>query len=150
MTEQEELISKEQELKQVLLSYHNQRELYRALVQRARALESLKEAERSDDTLVPACLSKLWLVSSWEGERIFFRVDGESLIAKGLASLLLELFNGHSGSVIQAHRCALFESEGLRYLLPSSKRNGLSQLLARIYAAAAYTSCPGLPSTRKS
>lgn len=111
---------------------------YRYVIELARELAPLSEAERSESNKVRGCASQVWLTAAREGERFVFRGDSDALIVKGLVAILLKLYSGATPVEIQArdaHR--LFERLGLGGHLSQQRSNGFFSMVERIQALAA-------------
>src|SRR5258708_6797239 len=76
--------------------------------ERARRLEPFPSGLKGEDTRVPGCVSRVWLIGSMEGGRFRFLLDAESSVVKGLAGLLVEIYNGASGCGILATQPTVF------------------------------------------
>ena len=104
---------KEQQLIARYSIIENLHERLAAVMERARKLPSLDEAEKIDAHRVQGCVSRVWLLSSIDRGRCRFRLDADSALVKGLAALLCEVFDGcaardiahFESTVLDALRC---------------------------------------------
>jgi cysteine desulfuration protein SufE len=111
---------------------------YAWLIEQGRKLAPLDDAERTEENRVRGCVSRVWLVHDRDGERHRFRADSDAFIVKGLAALLVGLFDGRTSAEIRAIDVdALFERVGLSGHLTPSRRNGFFSMVERMRAAAA-------------
>lgn len=102
----------------------------------------LPDGEKTDDRLVRGCQSKVWL-KTWaqpdaDGERSFrLLADSESAIVKGLAALLVRVFDGlPPADAATAELWFARESELAEHLSPN-RANGLAAMTAQIRGEAA-------------
>ncbi|MDN3638334.1 SufE family protein [Simiduia curdlanivorans] len=94
---------------------------------------SVKPWLRQDEYLVRGCDTSLWLFCAVREERVYFSVDGDSRIIKGLAALLLAQVNGAAKADILsmdlAHLLTRLQLD--RHLAPS-RNNGFAALVSRV------------------
>jgi cysteine desulfuration protein SufE len=111
------------------------------LLDLAKTLEPLSDAERNDATRVRGCASKVWLVNErrlGEPEKLFFRGDSDAHIVRGEIALLLRIFSGRTPQeILSVDPRALFDRLGLKEALTMQRSNGLFAMMDRIRLAAA-------------
>ncbi|MEI6350805.1 MAG: SufE family protein [Verrucomicrobiota bacterium] len=103
-----------------------------SLVNRRSTLLPLEPEERTDALLVPGCVSKVWLAASLENGRCRFRLHAESVLVKGLLSVLCEMYDGASPAEIIAVEPELFEALGIARNLSPTRLNGIARVRERI------------------
>ena len=54
---------------------------------------TLPEDEKNDATFIEGCASPAWLVGECQGSKLLLRGEGTSEMAKGMLSLLLDIFS---------------------------------------------------------
>ena len=97
--------------------------------------------DKTDDRLVRGCQSKVWL-KTWaepggSGERFRLMADSEAAIVKGLAALLVRVFDGlPPRDAAAAELWFARESELAEHLSPN-RANGLAAMTAQIRGEAA-------------
>ena len=94
---------------------------------------SVKPWLRQDDYLVRGCDTSLWLFCATRANGVYFAVDGESRIIKGLAALLLSQIDGASKEEILAMdlQQMLHKFELSNHLAPS-RNNGFRALVNQV------------------
>jgi cysteine desulfuration protein SufE len=98
------------------------------LVDRARKFSPLEEVLKIDAARVYGCTSRVWLVSALVDGRCRFRLDADSHLVRGLASLLCEIYDGaEPGEVLAVEPDILEQLEILPNLSPT-RRHGLQQV----------------------
>lgn len=107
------------------------------LMDEARALPPLPEADRTDDRLVPGCLARLWFVPSFDGTRCHFACQSDALIVQAIAGLLCTFYSDATPSDILAVDAAFLREAGITQHLSSNRRDALTRLAATIRAFAA-------------
>ena len=103
-----------------------------ALTSRRSHLTPLAPEARTDDALVPGCVSRVWLVSFMENGRCRFQLHAESALVKGLAAALCELYDNATPQEILTVEPEIFEALGIAANLSPTRLNGLAHIRARI------------------
>ena len=104
-------------------------------------LPEMPESEKTDDNIVKGCQSKVWLTASIEGGNIFFKADSNTAITKGLVSLLIRIFNGHSPSEILNADLFFMNRIGMERFIGTQRSNGFAAMIKqmKLYALAFKT-----------
>ena len=92
----------------------------------------LPDVEKSDDLLLPGCMSRLWLLPEYRDGRCHFRMDADAQIVKGIAALVCGFYNGELPADIAATELDFLAEAGVPQLLTPNRRSGLSSLRGRI------------------
>jgi len=103
-----------------------------ALTTRRSSLAPLPPEARTDDALVPGCVSRVWLVGTLENGRCRFAMHADSVMVKGLAAALCELYDDATPEEIIATEPELFDALGISANLTPTRLNGLAHIRARI------------------
>lgn len=98
------------------------------LIDRARARPLLPLELRTDASLVPGCLARLWFVPTWRAGNCFFQAESDSLIVKAVAGLLCDFFSGRTPEEILAHEGDFLRLAGISEHLTPNRRNGLGRV----------------------
>ena len=108
-----------------------------AVVDDARKMSPLPEAERTEANRVKGCISQAWIVGELRDGRCYFRCDADSPLVRGLLKLLCELYTGATPDEIVATEPVLLEQLDLSRNLSPTRLNGLRSVRAKIreYAA---------------
>lgn len=111
---------------------------YRYIIDLGKELPPLDEAARIDANLIRGCQSKVWLDSEVREGRLFFTVDSDAFIVKGLLAIVLAAYNGKTPAEIRAFDIeAYFAAIDLMRHLSPTRGSGLQAMVARILALAA-------------
>ena len=105
---------------------------YEYLIDLGRNLESFPENLKTEDRLIKGCQSRVWLDSRIEDGRLFFRADSDAIITKGIISLLIGVYSGHTPAEIAADDFGFVEKIGLRENLSPTRANGLLSMIQTI------------------
>lgn len=111
------------------------------VIELARGLAPLTEADRSEENRVRGCVSRVWLVSekhAEEPQKLFFRGDSDAHLVRGEIAMLLRIFSGRTPQeILSVDPKAVFERLGLQDALTMQRSNGLFSMMSRIQAEAA-------------
>lgn len=87
---------------------------------------------KTDDNLVPGCVSRIWLTSKLVNGRVYFESASEALIVQGLAALALEVYSDQSPEDIVRTPAEYLEKTGLIHNLTPSRSNGVASMVQYI------------------
>lgn len=110
---------------------------FQQVIEHGEAMDPLPEAEKTDDRLVRGCQSRVWLVTGTDGGTFHARADSESQIVRGLASLLVRVFDGLPVAEAAAVDLWFPREIGLAEHLSPNRANGLDAMRRTLQAAAA-------------
>jgi cysteine desulfuration protein SufE len=111
------------------------------IIELGEKLPPFNETQRIEDNVVKGCQSKVWLTGSLKDGHIFFDADSNTVITKGLASLLVRIFNGRTPEEI-LHADLFFMNEiGMQRFIGTQRSNGFSAMIKqfKLYALAFKT-----------
>lgn len=128
---------KQQQLVTKISLIEDRQERLAWVVDRARKVPSLAEAEKTEENRVQGCVSRVWLIGNVEEGRCRFRVDADSTLVKGLAWLLCEVADDAPPSEVATFEIGILEELHLSDQLSPTRRNGLEQVQRRIRELAA-------------
>ena len=107
------------------------------LVDKAKEVEPLPDAAKTEDNRIHGCASKLWVIGKKDvGGIMWFHADGDAFITKGTAKLVTDLVSGEHVSEIAHLEVEHFEPLGIKELLTAQRQNGLGELINRIIGIA--------------
>ena len=103
------------------------------LVDKAKEVEPLPDAVKTEDNRIHGCASKLWIVGGADhANRMTYRTDGDAFITKGTAKLVTDIVNGSHKSEVANLTVESFRALGIKELLTAQRQNGLGELINRI------------------
>ena len=103
------------------------------LVDKAREVEPLPEAAKTEDNRIRGCASKLWIIGGADTEnKMQYQVDGDAFITKGTAKVVTDIVNGADKSEVARLTVEDFTPLGIKELLTLQRQNGLGELITRI------------------
>lgn len=120
------------ELREEFGFFESPEERFEYIISKTKNNGGLPEEFKHDTYLVRGCVSNLWLVPSFEEGRCVFKTDADSIITKGIASLVSEMYSGLSPREVLDFDCAFLSEIGIEQYLSPNRRNGLSKLCEKI------------------
>ena len=103
------------------------------LVDKAREVEPLPEAVKTEDNRIHGCASKLWIIGGADTEQLMrYQVDGDAFITKGTAKVVTDIVNGSHRSEVANLTVENFTALGIKELLTMQRQNGLGELINKI------------------
>lgn len=107
-------------------------ERFQYIIDRAKSAPALSADLKLDAFLVEGCTSNLWLIPSQTEGVCHFQCDADSLITKGIASLVCELYDGATAQEVAATDADFLALVGVTQHLSPNRRNGLTNLVGKI------------------
>lgn len=102
------------------------------LVDLARRATTLPSELRTDDRLVPGCLSKIWVEVGLKEDGINIYYDSDALIPKGITTIVCDIFTGSNKQEALDMTIEDLEPLGFTQLVTPQRRNGLYNLIGVI------------------
>jgi len=113
-------------------------EKYQYLIDLGKNLPKFDLKNKIDSNLIKGCQSKVWLSSSFKENIVIFEADSDAIISKGIISLLIRVFSGHTPEEILNSKIDFIQKIGLNTHLSQTRANGLLSMIKqiKIYALA--------------
>lgn len=120
-----------------LAFFDNWEERYKYIIDLGKELPPMDDAKKDEDHLVRGCQSQVWLEALEEDGRLWFEVDSDAFIVKGLLGVILAAYNGKPPrAILDFDIDGYFEELDLIRHLSSTRGNGLRALVGRIQSEA--------------
>jgi cysteine desulfuration protein SufE len=138
------MAEQEEELVEAFDLFDDPMDRYAYLIDLGKALPTFSPDRQSDEKLVPGCQSKVWLeveampesTDAEKGPRMRIEADSNTVITKGIVSILVRVLSGqHARDILEAE-LAVIDRIDLRAHLSSQRANGLASMIQRIKSAA--------------
>jgi len=97
---------------------------------------TLPEEEKNNNTFVHGCASAAWLVGECKEGKLVLRGEGTSEMAKGMLTLLLDIFNDRTPDEILSFDPAKLQELGIIELLSPVRQQSLEAFLNMVYGYA--------------
>lgn len=113
---------------------------YEYIIDLGKRLEPLEEEDRIDSNKVKGCQSTVWLAAHYKDGRLYFKADSDAIIVKGLISMLVRVFSGHTPKEILDANLSFIEDIGMTTHLAQTRSNGLLSMVKQMkHYALAFT-----------
>lgn len=97
---------------------------------------TLRDEEKNEATFVQGCASAAWLVGECKDDKLVLRGEGTSEMAKGMLTLLLDIFSNRPVDEILNFNPAKLQEMGVVELLSPVRQQSLEAFLKMVYAYA--------------
>ena len=112
---------------------------YEYIIDLGKELKGLPEEKKKEDILIKGCQSQVWMDAELHDGKIFFLADSDGILPKGIISLLVGVYSGHTAEEILAADFDFISKIGLQEFLSPSRANGLASMIKQIkFYAVAY------------
>ena len=105
---------------------------YQLLIDLGNEQPPLADEYKNDNNLIEGCQSRVWLQADYTDGKVIFRAESDALIVKGIVSLLIKVYSGHTPDEILDNEPYFVEAIGLREHLSPTRSNGLLAMIKQI------------------
>ena len=132
-------IQKQRMIKNHFISCSTSEEKYIKLIELGKLLEPFEEGWKTGANIVQGCQSILYLHTTVQEGKIFFKAYSEALISAGLAFLLIGVYNEESPEVVLKCSPSFIKELGLDLALSPGRSNGSASMYLRMQQEAIKT-----------
>lgn len=134
MSEQVSIESVEQEIidEFALLEAWGENEKYEFIIDMGKSLPALDEQFKVPENMIKGCQSTVWLASDYTDGKVFFKADSNSVITKGLISMLIRVLSGRTPDEIIGAKLDFINAIGMRSHLAQTRSNGLLAMVKQM------------------
>lgn len=112
---------------------------YEYIIDLGKELKGISDDKKTEENLIKGCQSQVWIIPHFEDNKVFFDVDSDGILPKGIVALLAGVFSGYTPQEIIDADFEFIEEIGLREFLSPSRANGLMAMTKQIkFYAVAY------------
>ena len=105
---------------------------YQLLIDLGSEQEPLDEKYKTEENLIDGCQSRVWLQADEENGKVVFRAESDALIVKGIITLLIKVWSGHTPEEILDSDLYFIERIGLKEHLSPTRSNGLLAMVKQM------------------
>ncbi len=111
---------------------------YEYMIDLGKSLPLIDKQNKTDDRVIKGCQSKVWLFAQEEDQRVIFHADSNTVVTKGLVSLLVRVLSGHRAEEILNEDIYFPDKIGMGRFIGSQRSNGFSAMIKqmKLYALA--------------
>lgn len=102
-------------------------QIYQHIISLGKKVPSIDEKDEKD--MLPGCQSKVWMKGSMQDGKMWYQAESDSLIIKGMLSLLLRIYNHQTPLDIVDSDLYFTEEIGLQTHLSPARANGLQAMI---------------------
>ena len=129
---------KQQEIVEEFAFLEDWEQKYEYIIDLGKELKGLTGDKKIDANLIKGCQSQVWIDANFSEGKLFFNADSDGILPKGIVSLLVSIYSGHSTKEILDSDFEFISEIGLQEFLSPSRANGLMAMTKQIkfYAVA--------------
>lgn len=105
---------------------------YEYIIDLGKRLPPLEDKYKMDENKVRGCQSTVWLVAFYENGRVMYKADSDSVIVKGLISMLIRVLSGHLPNEITNAKLDFIHRIGMNTHLAQTRSNGLLAMVKQM------------------
>jgi len=105
---------------------------YEYLINLGKKHEPLGNQYKTEENSLQGCQSQVWIRAKLEDNKIHFSGDSDSIITRGILSLLLRVFDNQSPDDIANADLYFIDEIGLSTNLSPSRANGLQTIIKQL------------------
>ena len=122
----------EQQIVEEFSVFDNWMDKYQYIIDLGKSMPVIAEEGKKDENLIKGCQSRVWLDCREEDGKLYFSADSDAIITKGIISLLIRVYDGHTPQEIIDSEIDFIDTIGLRQNLSPTRANGLVSMLKQI------------------
>ena len=122
-------------LRELFMLFEDPKDKFVQLMDMAKESEPLKENEKVEQNKINGCTSRAWVVTEQNNDDTYtFKTDSDSLIVKGLLTILEQVFSGQTAdTILSINSSDILHSIGLDKTITSQRTNGFSSAVQKIH-----------------
>ena len=122
-------------LRELFMLFEDPKDKFVQLMDMAKESGQLKENEKVEQNKINGCTSRAWVVIEQNGDDTYtFRTDSDSLIVKGLLTILEKVLSGQTADkILSITSNDILYSIGLDKTITSQRTNGFSSAVQKIH-----------------
>jgi cysteine desulfuration protein SufE len=106
---------------------------YNYLIKLGKALPPMDSEYKTEENFIKDCQVKIWVHSTFKDGKVFYRIDSNSIIIKGIVVLLMRVLSGQKPEDIKNADLYFVDKIGLREkFLPTHQANNLWKLVNKM------------------
>ena len=105
---------------------------YAYLIELGSDLSGLDSQYQTEQNLIKGCQSKVWFNAKLEDGIVKLEADSDAIIVKGIAALLIRVFNNQTPEAIMNADLKFIDEIGLKQHLSPTRSNGLVSMVKQI------------------
>jgi cysteine desulfuration protein SufE len=132
MNDQHTIEETEKEIIEEFSLFDSWDDKYEYIIDLGKQLPPLDEQYKKDENRVRGCQSTVWLVANYKDGKINYQADSDSVIVKGLISMLIRVLSGKEPDAIVAAQLGFINEIGMTTHLAQTRSNGLLAMVKQM------------------
>ncbi|NGX39291.1 MAG: Cysteine desulfuration protein SufE [Chlamydiae bacterium] len=125
-------LQKQREMKEWLLKSQSPQESYQKIIALGQELPPIAPEYKCEENIVRGCQSIVYLHSELHEKHLKFTAYSEALISRGLAALLISLYDNEPPEALLKCKPDFLEEVGIYASLSPGRSNGLASMYLRM------------------
>jgi cysteine desulfuration protein SufE len=122
-----------EEVLETLSFFDDWEERYKYIIDLGKQLPPIDDSKKTEEFLLRGCQSQVWIDSAVIDGKLFFEVDSDAHIVRGLLAMVLSAYNNKTPAEIQAFDIdGFFTQVDLVKHLSPTRGNGLTSMVKKI------------------
>ena len=126
------ILETEKEITEEFSLFDSWEDKYEYIIDMGKKLPGLDGKYKKDENRVRGCQSTVWLVSEFKDDKVYYKADSDSVIVKGLISMLIRVLSGKSLDEIINARLDFIKDIGMTTHLAQTRSNGLRAMVKQM------------------
>lgn len=122
----------EQEIVEEFALFDDPMMQYEYIIDLGKKLPPMPEAHQTEENIVKGCQSTVYLHSNYDGERMHYEADSNTVITKGIIALLVRVLDQQTPEAVVKAPLSFIDQINLRSHLSEQRSNGLSAMMQRM------------------
>ena len=102
------------------------------IVGSGRILPTMPAEYKAEKNIIKGCHSKVWIAAIEQNDKMHFYADSDSIISKGLVSLLIRIYNDQRRDDILTSDLFFIRQDQLRKFIGTKRSNGFPAMIDQI------------------
>lgn len=125
-------LQKTEALKKLFANCTTVESKYQKIIELGKSQPRLGSDCKTEATRVQGCQSVMYLVTRFEGGKLYFQTEADAIISSGLGMLLTLVYSGETAEVILRQPPKYIEELGIAQTLTPGRANGLASIYVRM------------------
>jgi cysteine desulfuration protein SufE len=105
---------------------------YEHIIEIGKEYPKMPDELKTDERLIKGCQSRVWLYSELKDGKVFYSVDSDAAIPKGIVALIAGVLSGESADDIVKSELDFIDKIGLKEHLSPTRANGLVSMIKQM------------------
>lgn len=132
MSDQKTIARIEDEIVEEFALFDSWDDKYEYIIDLGKKLPPLEDQYKLDENRVRGCQSTVWLVADYKNGRVYFKAESDSVIVKGLISMLIRVLSGQTPDDIINAKLEFIQKIGMTTHLAQTRSNGLLSMVKQM------------------